>query len=119
MTDQGSNTSFDFFGQFAHCHARFRNCLHVLANLAVSLGSLAIVPYELVVHLLHGSLVTSLFSRSALEIVVDAGVLDDLARRIRLPIEEVCKRPSRRCGLLASGYLGLLLLVILAFLFLA
>jgi hypothetical protein len=64
-------------------------------------------------------LVANFFSRSAFEIVVDVGVLDDLARRIRLAMEEVCEWPSRRSSLLASGCLRLLLLVIFAFPFLA
>jgi hypothetical protein len=119
MTDQGSNTFFNLFGQFAHGHARFRNRLHVLTYLAVSLGSLAIVAHEVIVHLLHGGLVANFSGRSAFEIVVGVGVLDDLARRIRLAMEEVCKWPSRRRGLMAAGCLRLLLLVILAFSFLA
>jgi hypothetical protein len=59
------------------------------------------------------------FGRRALEIVIDVGVLDDLARRIRLAMKEVCEWLSRRSGLLASGCLRLLLFVIPAFLSLA
>lgn len=57
--------------------------------------------------------------RSALEIAIDVGVLDDVARRIRLAMEEIYEWLSRRGGLLASGCLRLLLFVVLAFLFLA
>jgi len=64
-------------------------------------------------------LVANLFGRRALEIVILVGVLDDLARRIRLAMEKVCEWLSRRSGLLVSGCLRLLLLVVLAFLFLA
>jgi len=64
-------------------------------------------------------LVAKFFGRGALEIIIFVGVLDDLARRIRLAVKEVFEWLSRRSGLLASGCLRLLLSVILAFLFLA
>ena len=57
--------------------------------------------------------------RSALEIVIGNGVFNNLARGIRLAMEEVCEGSPWRNSLLASGRLRLLLLVVLAFLFLA
>jgi len=57
--------------------------------------------------------------RSALEIIIGVGVLNDLARRVRLAKEEVREWFPGRSRLLTSGCLRLLLFVVLALLFLA
>jgi hypothetical protein len=103
MTNQCTNTVFDLLSQFAHGDAGFRECLHILTDLAVGLGSFTIIPDEVVVHLLHGSLVANLSSRGTLQIVVGIGVLNDLTGWERLAVVEVGKRLSRWHGLLTSG----------------
>jgi hypothetical protein len=115
VTDQSANTVFNFLSQRAHRHAGFRDRLHVLPDLAVGFGSFAIVFQEVLVHLLHGSLMAGFLGRSATQVIVEIGIFDNLAFRIRSPMEDVGERLSRRRGLLASGRFRFLLLVALTF----
>jgi hypothetical protein len=47
--------------------------------------------------------------RGPIQVLVDVGIFDNLAWRIRVPVEDVGERLSRGRGLLASGRFRLLL----------
>jgi len=100
--------------QRAHGDAGFGNRLHVLADLAVGFGGFAVVAQEVVVHLLHGSLMAEFLGRGAVQVLVDVdvGIFDNLALRVWSPLEDVGERFPRRRGLLASGRLCFFLLLV-------
>jgi hypothetical protein len=53
--------------------------------------------------------------RGPIQVLVDVGIFDNLARRIRLPVGDVGERLSRGRGLLASGRFRFLLLDLVRF----
>jgi hypothetical protein len=111
VADESTNAFLNLLSQRAHEDTGFRDRLHVLTDLAVGFGGFAIVVQEVIVHLLHGGLMADFLGRGPIQVLVDVGIFDNLAWRIRVPVEDVGERLSRGRGLLASGRFRLLLFV--------
>lgn len=118
VVDQCPHAVLDLLRELAHGYAGFRDGLHVLADLAVDFGGLAVVVQEVVVHVFDGGEVTEFFGGSATEVCVPGDEFDDLAEGIWLVGKESGECDSWGSCLLYGDHF-LLLSVTLLFLLLA
>ena len=112
MTTQCPNAFFNLVGEFAHSDARVRDRLHVLTDLTMNFGSLAVVGQELIIHILDSILMTEFCRSGSLEVLVENRVLDDLTLRVLVAVEDIGKCDPGWCSLLPLFLLVVLFLLL-------
>lgn len=119
VANEGSHAFLDLISKVAHRNTWLGDSLHILTNLTMDFGGLAIVVEILIIHILQGSKMTDLLRCGALKVIILNGIFDNLAVREWLIMEDISERDSGRSGLLSSDRLLFLLLIVLSLLLFA
>lgn len=101
VSDQSTHSIFDLIGELSHGDAWLGNHLHVLTDLTMDLGGLAVIIQEVLVHVAYCGQMAKLFCGRTLKIVISIEVADDLAFWIWLVLEYICERYTWRTCLLS------------------
>jgi hypothetical protein len=103
VTSESSDAFLNLVCELAHGDTGFRNGLHILTDLAMDFGSFAVVLEVFIVHVTQDFQMTNFLDRSALEVVVTVGIVDDFALGIWLIVEDAGKCNPWRGRLLFSA----------------
>jgi hypothetical protein len=108
VTSESSDALFNLVCELAHGDTWFCNGLYILTDLAMDFGGFAIILEVFIVHITQDCQMTNFLGRSALEVVVTVGIVDDFALGIWLIVEDAGKCNSRRGRLLFGAPFRLL-----------